>query len=96
MASPDEVDGVPIDNDVLDAGERPVDRFHHSALGEVTGAAMTGFAKALGWAVDPEEVTVVRDASGAPPNPDDPIDVHIDLDHPENSRIVYRLRPEVD
>ena len=40
----------------------------------------TGPSAASGSQLEPE------------PDPDDPIQVHIDSEHPENTRIVYRLR----
>lgn len=93
----DDPGGVPIDDELNatdEPFEAPIERFHHSAVGEVTGAAMTGFAKALGWAKDVEEVAVIREAGAPPRDEDDPIEVTIDPDDPASSRIVFHVRSD--
>ena len=95
----DDADGVPIDdalNVVDEYAERPIDRLMSSVPGAVTGAAMTGLAKGMGLWVEPEEVAVIREAGAPPRDPDDPIEVSIDLDHPENTRVVYHVHAPTD
>jgi hypothetical protein len=92
-----EPDGVPIDDELNQLEEHedtPIERFRNSAAGEVTGAAMTGFAKALGWWANPERPGEIRESGAKPPDPDDPIEVQIDADHPENTRIVFHVRAD--
>ncbi len=94
MAEPE---GVPIDdelNQIEEHEDTPIERFQHSAPGELAGAAMTGFAKALGWWANPERPGEVREAGAKPPDPDDPIEVQIDAEHPENTRIVFHVRAD--
>lgn len=87
-----ERDGVPIDNEVDSYDERLIDRFMQGAVGAATGAAMTGLGKSLGMGVEPEEVAVIREAGAPPRDEEDPIEVSIDPDHPENTRIVYHVQ----
>ncbi len=93
MAAEDR-DGVPIDeslNVVDDNTERTVDRLMGSLPGAMTGAAMLGLAKGMGMHHEQEETMEIREAGEPEPDPDDPIQVSIDIEHPENSRIVYRV-----
>ena len=90
-------EGVPIDDDlnvVDDHTERFVDRFAANAGGALANAAMTGLAKGMGFYVEPEEVAVIREAGAPPLDPDDPIEVSIDPEHPENTRIVFHVKAE--
>ena len=59
---------------------------------ELMAAAMIGLEQAISG--PREKLTIVVDASGDPPL-DDPLSVHIDLEHPEQSVAVVRtwLRP---
>jgi hypothetical protein len=52
------------------------------------GAAMIGLRNAM-YGVPEDEVVVVADAAGDPPN-DDLHDVRLDPDHPERSEVVVR------
>ena len=54
----------------------------------VLGAAMLGLRDAIYGRPD-DEVIVVRDASGEPPDGDQPV-VHLDAEHPERSEVVVR------
>ncbi len=93
----DEPEGVPIDeglNEVDANTERPIDRIIGSMPGSVAGAGMTGLAKGMGMWVEPQEAAVIREVGEPPPDPDDPIQVTIDPDHPENTRIVYHVRAQ--
>ena len=96
----DDADGVPIDeslNVVDENTERPVDRMMRSLPGAMTGAAMLGLAKGMGMHHEVEETAEIRELGEPEPDPDDPIQVSIDIDHPEQSRIVYRVaRPDDD
>ena len=92
-------DGVPIDDDlnvVDEYADTPIDKMMHSLPGAMTGAAMTGLAKGMGMWVEPEEVAVIREAGVPPPDPNDPIEVSIDPDHPENTRIVFHVAARHD
>lgn len=93
----DESDGVPIDDElnVVDENtERPVDRMMRSLPGAMTGAAMLGLAKGMGMHHEVEETAEIREAGEPEPDPDDPIEVKIDLQDPQNSRIVYHVHPK--
>ena len=93
----DDADGVPIDeslNVVDENTERPVDRMMRSLPGAMTGAAMLGLAKGMGMHHEVEETAEIREAGEPEPDPDDPIEVKIDLQDPQNSRIVYRVAPK--
>lgn len=90
-------DGVPIDdalNVVDDNTERPIDRMMRSLPGAMTGAAMLGLAKGMGMHHEVEETAEIREVGEPEPDPDDPIEVRIDLEHPENTRVVYRVHPQ--
>ena len=90
-------DGVPIDeslNVVDENTERPVDRMMRSLPGAMTGAAMLGLAKGMGMHHEVEETAEIRELGEPEPDPDDPIEVKIDLQDPQNSRIVYHVVPK--
>ncbi len=90
-------DGVPIDeslNVVDENTERPVDRMMRSLPGAMTGAAMLGLAKGMGMHHEVEETAEIREAGEPDPDPDDPIEVKIDLQDPQNSRIVYHVQAQ--
>ncbi len=90
---------MPIDdelNEVDQTTERPIDRVIGSLPGSIAGAGLTGIAKGMGMWVEPEEAAVIREVGEPPPDPDDPIEVRIDHEHPENTRIVYRVRRPLD
>ncbi len=79
--------------DVVDGNaDRAIDRLVRSAGGGVMGNAMVGLAKGMGLHQPKGETVQIREADEPEPDPDDPIQVHIDPEHPENTRIVYRLR----
>lgn len=93
MATEEEA-GVPIDdalNVVDENAERPVDRMMRSLPGAMTGAAMLGLAKGMGMHPEVEETAEIREAGEPDPDPDDPIEVKIDLQDPQKSRIVYHV-----
>jgi hypothetical protein len=71
-------------------GSRPVDRFRRTAVGSIAAAGLLGLRDALEGRPEKEEPAIVVDAPGKRHDPDDPIDVHIDLEHPERSRVVIR------
>jgi hypothetical protein len=76
--------------------ERAIDRFAQGSLGTAAGAGLIGLGKALGLHKETREAAEIREADEPEPDPDDPIHVNIDLQHPENTRIVYRLQPSDD
>jgi hypothetical protein len=79
--------------DVVDTNvDRFIDRMVHGAGGAVTGNAMVGMAKGMGLYHEPEIAAEIREVGPPDPDGDDPIEVTIDPDHPENTRIVYRVR----
>jgi hypothetical protein len=78
--------------DVVDTNvDRFIDRIVQSSGGSVTGNAMIGMAKGMGLYKKVEIAAEVREGDEPEPDPDDPIQVTIDPDHPENTRIVYRM-----
>lgn len=92
----DKPEGEAIDDEVevegTDAGDRPVERFRRSATGAVVAAGLFGLRDALEGRPEKEEVTIVNEASAAPPRD---LEVVIDFDHPERSVAVVH-RPEDD
>ena len=76
--------------------ERAIDRFAQGSLGTAAGAGLIGLGKALGLHKETREAAEIREADEPEPDPDDPIHVNIDLQHPENTRIVYRLQSSDD
>jgi len=78
--------------DVVDTNvDRFIDRLVGSSGGSVAGNAMIGMAKGMGLYKKVEIAAEVREGDEPEPDPDDPIQVTIDPDHPENTRILYRL-----
>jgi hypothetical protein len=84
-------------DDALAAGDpdaiessRPVDRFRRTAVGSIAAAGLLGLRDVLEGRPEKEEPAIVVDAPGKRHDPDDPIDVQLDFDHPERSRIVIR------
>ncbi len=75
------------------APPRPVDKFRRTALGSVAAAGLLGLRDALEGRPEKEESAVVVDA----PTPKErgPVEVTLDFDHPERSRVVIR-RPPAD
>jgi len=57
----------------------------------VAGNAMIGMAKGMGLYKKVEVAGEIREVGPPDDDPDDPIEVTIDPDHPENTRIVYRM-----
>jgi hypothetical protein len=72
------------------AGSRPVDRFRRTTVGSIAAAGLLGLADALEGRREKDEPAIVVDAPGKRHDPDDPIDVQLDFEHPERSRIVIR------
>jgi hypothetical protein len=71
-------------------GSRPVDRFRRTTVGSIAAAGLLGLADALEGRREKDEPAIVVDAPGKRHDPDDPIDVQLDFEHPERSRIVIR------
>ena len=81
--------------DVVDTNvDRVIDRLVHSTGGALTGNAMIGLAKGMGLYQEQDEAAEIREAGEPDDDPDDPIEVAIDPDHPENSRIVFHVRDD--
>jgi hypothetical protein len=85
-------------DDALDGGEdeepappRPVDKFRRTALGSVAAAGLLGLRDALEGRPEKEETAVVVDAPT--PKQRGPVEVTLDFDHPERSRVVIRKPP---
>jgi hypothetical protein len=86
-AANDEPDPAPADP----AFERPVDKFRRTAAGTAIAAGMFGLRDALEGRPEREETVMEVPAPTSQPVGD--IEVVVDLEHPENSRVVVR-RPE--
>jgi hypothetical protein len=67
---------------------RPVDKFRRTAAGTVVAASLLGLRDALEGRPEKEETAVVVDAPT--PAPKGPIEVTLDFDNPDNSRVVIR------
>ena len=88
------IDETPADGDPSAVeSDRPVDRFRRTAAGSVVAAGLFGLRDALEGRPEKEEPAIMVDAPGKRHDPADPIDVQLDFDHPERSRIVLR-RPD--
>src|SRR6478736_9877807 len=78
--------------DVVDSNvDRFIDRMVQGTGGSIAGNAMIGMAKGMGLYKKVEIAAEIREGDEPEPDPDDPIEVSIDPDHPENTRIVYRM-----
>jgi len=90
-ADADDTDAGP-GEDVVDTNvDRMIDRLVQSSGGSLAGNAMIGMAKGMGLHKKIEVAAEIREGDEPEPDPDDPIEVTIDRDHPENTRIVYRM-----
>lgn len=65
-------------------------RLSESAGGQILGQAMMGLAQGM-YGRNDEEVVVVSDAPGDPPDDED-VTVRLDPEHPEHSTVVVRRR----
>ncbi len=83
LASGDPDDRVP-------EGSRPVDKFRRTTVGSIAAAGLLGLRDVLEGRPEKDEPAIVVDVPGQRHDPDDPIDVQLDFDHPERSRIVIR------
>ena len=78
--------------DVVDTNvDRFIDRLVSGSGGSIVGNAMIGMAKGMGLHKKVEIAAEVREGDEPDPDPDDPIQITIDAEHPENTRIVYRM-----
>lgn len=78
--------------DVVDTNvDRFIDRMVQGTGGSIAGNAMIGMAKGMGLYKPVEVAAEIREVGPPEPDEDDPIEVSIDPDHPENTRIVYRM-----
>jgi hypothetical protein len=94
-ADAEQHDAAAHENDVVDTNvDRFIDRMVHGAGGAVAGNALVGMAKGMGLYKETELAAEIREVSPPDEDPDDPIEVTIDPDHPENTRIVYRMRTD--
>lgn len=85
-------------DEALEAGEgdehapsRPVDKFRRTAAGSVVAAGLLGLRDALEGRPEKEETAVVVDAPT--PSVKGPVEVTLDFDHPERSKVVIRRPP---
>ncbi len=88
-------------DEALEVGEgeepappRPVEKFRRTALGSVAAAGLLGLRDALEGRPEKEETAVVVDAPT--PKQRGPVEVTLDFDHPERSRVVIRRPPPED
>ena len=71
------------------ADERPPRRIPTDSFGaQIIGGAMRGLAEAL-YGPQKKDVEIVSEAPGDPLD-DDPLELHLDQDHPEDSRAIIR------
>jgi hypothetical protein len=69
--------------------ERPPRRISTESFGaQIIGGAMKGLAEAL-YGPQKKDVEIVSEAPGDPLD-DDPLELHLDHDHPEDSRAIIR------
>jgi len=80
------------DGDDEHAPPRPVDKFRRSAAGSVVAAGLLGLRDALEGRPEKEETAVVVNAPA--PTAKGPVEVSLDFDHPERSKVVIRRPPE--
>jgi hypothetical protein len=75
--------------------DRPIDRFRRTTGGAVLAAGLLGIADALeGRKVDRDEPAIVQEApAGQAP---DWLDLRLDFDDPDKSRVVIRRPPPPD
>jgi len=101
--SPDEsfAESDALIDEALAAGEgepiessRPVDKFRRSAAGSVIAAGMFGLRDALEGRPEKDEPAIVVDAPTSQPK--GPVEVMLDFDHPERSKVVIRRPPTPD
>jgi hypothetical protein len=85
----DVADGIDVEDTNVD---RFIDRMVQGTGGSIAGNAMIGMAKGMGLYKPVEVAAEIREVGPPEPDEDDPIEVSIDPDHPENTRIVYRMR----
>jgi hypothetical protein len=86
---------MPDESDVVDEHrERFIDRFAQGAVGAAAGASMLGLEKGMGLYRERERAPQIREADEPEDDPDDPIEVAIDPNHPENTRIVFHVRSD--
>ncbi len=86
-------------DEALEAGEgeeipsaRPVDKFRRTAAGSVVAAGLFGLRDALEGRPEKEEPAIVVDAPT--PQPRGSVEVTLDFDHPERSKVVIRRPPD--
>ncbi len=83
------------EGDVVDTNvDRFIDRVVQGTAGTLAGNAMVGMAKGMGLHKEPEIAGEIRELGPPDPDEDDPIEVRIDPEHPENTRILYRMRAD--
>lgn len=71
--------------------ERPIDKFRRTTGGTVLAAGLLGLGDALEGRREKEEVAIVQEApAGKAP---DWLDLQLDFDDPDNSKIVIRRPP---
>jgi hypothetical protein len=73
--------------------DRPVDKFHRTAVGSISMAWMLGLRDALEGRPEKEEPAIVMEAPTQPPHGN--IDLVIDPEHPERA-VVYVRRSNED
>ena len=74
------------------ASSRPVDKFRRTAAGTVVAAGLFGLRDALEGRPEKEEPAIVVDAPTSQPH--GPVEVTLDFDHPERSKVVIRRPPD--
>jgi len=72
--------------------EAPVTGFEAWRRRSATGAILTGIALGLQHALEPEreKPAIVQQVPGEPPGPPEPLEVHVEPDHPEETVVLVR------
>jgi hypothetical protein len=70
---------------------RPIDKVRRSAAGTVVAAGMFGLRDALEGRPEKDEPAIVVDAPTS--QPQGPVEVLLDFEHPERSKVVIRRPP---
>jgi hypothetical protein len=73
------------------APPRPVDKFRRTTAGTMVAAGMLGLRDALEGRPEKDEIAVVVDAPA--PAAKGPVEVTLDFEHPERSKVVIRRPP---
>ena len=77
--------------DVQETPTTTLGQIAHSTGGQLVGNAMMGLAQAL-YGQQPQKPAIV--AETGEPGTDEPLEVHVDVDHPDQSYVIVRPHSE--